>query len=119
MHGNYVGHWLTICAQIHLSLFKTILFAHDLELMCLLPQAELNFQTFKFYYASIDLVLFCFDHTHILLCTSTYDDLNMGSANCVCLRMAKFVGGASLGLGLQNLTLGVQLQPQKYTKCRP
>ena len=32
---------------------------------------------------------------------------------------SKDIGGANYRLGLQNSTLGLQVQPQKNTKCRP
>ena len=43
----------------------------------------------------------------------------IGDIPCLCLPEFLALEGAKSSLGLQNLTLGVQVQPQNNTKCRP
>ena len=43
----------------------------------------------------------------------------IGDIPCLCLPKFLALEGAKSSLGLQNLTLGVQVQPQNNTKCRP
>ena len=43
----------------------------------------------------------------------------IGDIPCLCLPKFLALEGAKSSLGLQNLTLGAQVQPQNNTKCRP